>query len=300
MPIFTLPAPRFEKRVHHVVPASWQRRFAGPAGIAFYKNVKTGRNSGPEGPGNKMSAEYANIVFDKFYRPSDMIENVLGEIETISLRAIDRVLNTRTVAKSERIDIAYFLAIQACRYPDRFPHRLDLAKLLVLSFGSVTRFTDAANFNSWLKISGLLPGAEITSDEFEQLRSLPEEGLSASVDSILKRYGYEADFNIELVLSGALPIAEHLVSLNWELLEVRKPEFVLSDRPVPIQDMGYAFSVPLAASFALVFIKPESVVNERDIVARNAAKTEVDAINNEQRARAQEWICGPDQVVWQL
>jgi hypothetical protein len=247
-----------------------------------------------------MSAEYANIVFDRFYRPSDMIENVLGEIEAISVRSIDRVLSTRTVAKSERIDLAHFLAIQACRYPDRFPHRLDLAKLLVLSFGTVTRFTDAANFNSWLKSSGLLPGAEITADEFTQLRSIPEEGLSASVDSILKRYGYEADFNIELVLSGALPVAEHLLSLNWELLETRKPVFVLSDRPVPIQNLGYAFSVPLSASFALVFAKPGSVINESDIGARNATATEIDDINNEQRSRAQEWICGPDQAVWQL
>ena len=76
------------KRVHHVVPQSWQRRFfpitqSGKRDSrGYYKDVKSGKLFGPEGPGDKMSEEYANLIFDDSGQPSNALEDRIAGYET--------------------------------------------------------------------------------------------------------------------------------------------------------------------------------------------------------------------------
>jgi len=84
------PKPKFEKSSHHVVPALWQRRFAAPGDPGpYYLNVANGRKLNAQGPGDKMAEEYANIVFDQFFRPSDSLEDQLSKLETKMVRGLD-------------------------------------------------------------------------------------------------------------------------------------------------------------------------------------------------------------------
>ena len=60
----TTPPPKFEKQSHHVVPKGWQRRFFAmntATGVrdkvGYYRDVKVGKNYGPEGPGDKMAED---------------------------------------------------------------------------------------------------------------------------------------------------------------------------------------------------------------------------------------------------
>ena len=74
----------------------------------------TGLSRGPEGPSNKMAEEYANIVFDDFYRPSDKLEDAFGVIETKMLPAFDRMIPGDPLDPAGRVCLAFFLALQAC------------------------------------------------------------------------------------------------------------------------------------------------------------------------------------------
>jgi hypothetical protein len=294
------PASKFCKRVHHVVPVSWQEKFAAPGTVgAFYKNVLNGKTRGPEGPGQKMAEEYANIVFDGHYRPSDRLEDALGSIETKTMPLFGRMIAASALDPRGRVDLAYFLAVQACRYPEQFSRRLDLGRLLGIAIKDCSVLPNAAAMNAHLRAADLLPGANFSDAEFERLKTAPEQALVAELDGILQTHGYEAFFNPELVISGARPIAEVLLGFKWDLLEATEPTFILSDRPMP-EKLGDGFSLGLTARFGLRVRRPPGPVHEGTIAAVPASIAEVQSINSEVRARARQWICGPDPSIQAL
>jgi hypothetical protein len=256
------PAPKFCKRVHHVVPVAWQRRFAAP-GLPgpFYKNVLNGRTTGPEGPGSKMSEEFANIVFDAFYRPSDELEDELGVIETKTMPLFDRMIGASALDPQGRVVLAYFLAIQACRYPELFAGRLDLGRFLAIALKDASTMSDAAAMNAYLR-DGYLPGADFSAADFERLKAAPRDALAAELDTVLGAHGYEEFFNPALVIAGALPIAERLLGLEWDLIATKDPSFILSDRPIPAK-LGEGFSLGLSANFGVLVRQPARTVHEK-------------------------------------
>lgn len=87
------------------------------------------------------------------------------------------------------------LAIQACRYPDRFAARLDLAKYLAIALAQHQNQPDVASLNSALQASGMLPGASLTAADFTRLKSAPEKQIEGELNDILSLHGYEAHFN---------------------------------------------------------------------------------------------------------
>jgi Protein of unknown function (DUF4238) len=272
---------------------AWQRKFAAPGTAGpFYKNLSSGRTTGPEGPGQKMAEEYANIVFDAHYRPSDKLEDALGAIETKTMPLFDRMIAASALDPQGRVDLAYFLAVQACRYPEQFARRLDLGRFLAIALKDASTMPDAAAMNAYLRDGGYLPGADFAAADFARLKAASLDALAAELDVVLQAHGYEQFFNPELVIAGALPIAEHLLALEWDLIATKAPSFILSDRPMPAK-LGEGFSVGLSANFGLLVRRSAGPVHENTIAARPATVAEVEALNAEVRGRAREWICGP-------
>ncbi len=239
-----------------------------------------------------MSQDYANIVFDQYFRPTDELEDYLGTIETKAMPALERTITTGVMDPDARVHIAYLLAIQACRYPEHFSRRLDLARYLAISLRDAAAASDLTTANAALSSSGLLPGASISPEEFKILRTLSEADLSAGVDYLLSLKGYEQDLNPGLIFSGAVTVAEHLLALDWRLLTSSSPAFLLCDHPVPVQ-IGYGFGVGLSASLGVRLSKPIAPAHEQAIVAHLGTSVEIDSINEEVRSRTAEWICGP-------
>jgi hypothetical protein len=294
------PAPKFERRIHHVVPASWQRRFAssgmdGP----YYRNIILEKNFNAQGPGEKMAEDYVNIIFDEYFRPSDALEDKLSTIETKAIKGLDNIILSSCMTGEARVDIAALLATQVCRYPECYSSRMDIGRYLAIALKDYKSCANATQINARLKSTGLLPGANISEDEFKKLSEASDESLLSEVDIILGTHGYEAYFNNELVVAASLHVAEHLLGLEWRLLKSEHPCFILSDRPVPTQ-INYGFSVSLSACFALEISKPNAPIKDETITSTNASEENIAAINREMRSRAREWICGPGSWVHYL
>lgn len=293
------PIPKFEKKHHHIVPVLWQKRFKAPGDPGpYYLNVKTGQQLPPQGPGNKMSEEYVNIIFDDFFRPSDALEDHLGTLETKMVAGLDRCIATSELDDDARVDVAMLMAVQACRYPENFQSRLDLGKYLAIALADYKSCPNAVALNRVLQTNGILSGARITQEEFARLQSKQESELATELESILTAHGYEAHFNPELVIAAAPRVANHLLGLKWTLLHSPTPSFILSDRPVPSK-IEYGFSIGLSASYALKLNKPVFPVMDGTISAQQATPSDIADINAEVKSRAQQLICGPGAWVHQ-
>jgi hypothetical protein len=294
------PAPKFEKRIHHVVPQFWQKRFKAPGDPGpYYLNLETDHVLPPQGPGEKMAEEYNNIIFDEFFRPSDALEDNLSALERKMADGLDRLIATGEIDKNARVDIAMLMAVQACRYPEKFVDRLDLGKYLAIALADLRACPDAITLNRALRETGILPGANIAQSEFIRLQAVQDSQLAVELEAILALHGYEAYFNPSLIIAAADQVASHLLGLEWTLLHSSKPAFILSDRPVPLQ-IGYCFSIGLSASYALKLNMPTVPVTDSKIYPRSATKTETNLINAEVRSRARQLICGPGAWLQQL
>ena len=98
-----LQVPDWKKKLHHVVPVSWQAKFSSPRhpGRPYYSNLITGQKIGPIGPGRKMAVKYANILFDPRGFPTDQLEDQLANEEAALMPALERVLSSGCIEQSD-------------------------------------------------------------------------------------------------------------------------------------------------------------------------------------------------------
>jgi hypothetical protein len=282
------------KVVHHIVPKSWQKKFSHPQFKArpYYRNVVTGERKGSEGPGDKMATDWANVVFDSKGFPLDQIEDRLGKEETRLMPALVRVISSGRIDAADRRDLALFLAIQVCRYPEDFERRLAGGQLLAIEMLSVRDFDSLADFHAHLHRNPRYASVVLTQAEFDHFRGLPEDRLNGAVDAMLNAHLREEEgLNPNSVIDAAVPLAATLAGFEWRLLQAPRPAFVLSDRPMPTS-LADPFALGLSADFALQ-IDPRSVAAGGTITAVTTTLAEIAAINAEVEGRAVEWVCGP-------
>lgn len=231
--------PKFEKKMHHIVPQGWQRRFffrhagGGVGRTGYYKDVQDERILGPEGPGDKMSVEWANIVFDEHFNPSDEVEDLCSRIEGHYLPIIDQIAATRVITVAQREEVARWLALQSLRYPLLNQTRLDLGRYYAIAIGEAYRFDNLRAFEDYLAAQGVPPNCYPNEAEFAHIRDLAPEVRQRTIDEILAGHGYEWFLNVSDVLLGAVPLGAGLAQFQWELLEANGSWFILSDHPVP-------------------------------------------------------------------
>lgn len=281
------PAPKFQKRSHHVVPRFWQKAFSAPDSVGpYYLNVVDGRRIGPVGPGDKMAEEWVNIVFDDEYRPSDALEDWLGTREQLVSEGLKRFLLTGTLDDLARVDIAMLLALQICRDPDEFGRRLERGHLLALALNDADQYVSVGDLNDVVSDLGL--NVTFSNGDLDALKLQAPHVRAGEVDKLLGYHGYEVDFNASDILAAALPVAERLICRDWTVIRANRPSFILSDRPVP-SSAEAGFAVSLSGSAAVLINRSGSGA----IDYRDATAGEISSINAAARASAKEWICGP-------
>jgi Protein of unknown function (DUF4238) len=234
------------------------------------------------------------------FRPSDTLEDRLSFIETRAIPALDRIVRNQRIEPDDRVDIAMLLGLQAARYPQLYEERLDLGRLFAVALGDAKNFQDAQTFNGYLDTNGL-KGAPLTEEDFGQLTNSEDDRRQSTIDALLKAHGYEHFFNPDLVIDSAGIMAEHILSLEWHLIEAGSPSFVLCDTPMPTSDLGHSFRVSLTDCFALQATYPATPVREDTVViAHPGTPSEISAVNMDLRARTLRYLCGPETVLTSL
>lgn len=290
------PAPKFQKRSHHVVPRFWQKAFTAPNSVGpYYLNVTDGRRIGPVGPGDKMAEDWVNIVFDDRFRPSDALEDWLGTKERLVSEGLQTFLRTGALDDMARTDIAMLLGLQICRDPDEFGRRLERGHLLALALNDAEDYASVSELNKVVSDLGI--DVNFTDADLSALKNQGSEARTAEVEELLGSHGYEDYLNPRHVVAAALPVAERLICRDWTIIKAATPTFVLSDRPVPANaDDGFAVS--LTGSAAILVAGPSAAVGA--VEYRDATTEEISAINATARASAKEWICGPGPFIFQM
>lgn len=290
------PAPKFQKRSHHVVPRFWQKAFTAPGGVGpYYLNVVDGRRIGPVGPGDKMAEDWVNIVFDAQFRPSDALEDWLGTKESLVSAGLQTFLRTGALDDVARQDIAMLLGLQICRDPDEFGRRLERGHLLALALNDADQYDSVSELNA--VVSNLGMDVAFTAIDLAALQNQDPEERAAELQQLLDSHGYEDYLNPSDVLAAALPVAERLMCRDWTIIKADTPSFVLSDRPVPTNAED-GFAVSLTGSAALLVAGPSAGVGA--VEYRDATTDEISSINATARASAKEWICGPGSFIFQM
>ena len=242
-----------------------------------------------------MSSQWANIIFDKNFRPSDFLEDKISEIENPIAWALDFLIEKKCIDKETRKVISTLLALQVCRYQNSYQKWIDRAKYLAIALSGCRWFKNVEEFNTYLRSIGMFPGVEIREEEFRKLRSNTSDDLKLEADEIIAMHGYEYCFNPEFIIDSRLLLSEYIMSREWDLYYSEKSEFIMSDRPVP-EKIGACFSVSLTANYGLV-IRQGKASRVECVVSTRASSWVVESINKEVIGRAKKYICGSDESV---
>jgi hypothetical protein len=292
------PAPESTKKNQHFVPRFWQERFAGSNGRIFARyrigSDPTGRRA--EGArqanvGSTMSQDWTYTVFDRWWRPSDVLENELSKLEgrlSFMVSALDPLGTIPD--KNQTWELCRFVGLAACRTPETMARFHNRVKELALALSDVGGAESFEHFRDemWTRF-----GMVLTEDEYGVLRQRPTSTLANTAQAINKMSPQNPVLPAQLALIGIDTVAGQVNQMTLELLDAPATHhFILRDTPLPNWDLAQGFIVPLSSSLALRAI-PRTNALELP-TRRTATADEVTDINVGQYAQARDVVIGPD------
>jgi len=280
-------------RKHHFVPQFWIRRFSGVDGKLWAYDHQTGRIS------TRSSKQLMQIFNLYTIDPSGFDDTTLETVDLNKIDAQGSVIFDRVLkgdySQEAKEELASFLSAQVLRDPGVVTSYNPKAQELTLGLLDAFEAPDFITFNqAW---QARFPGAFVTENEFEHLKSLGLRGAENALDKIIT--GLDATEGLpelpftDVVRSpdGRKIVQDRLLSLDWTLKTDPSGRFILGDTGA-LYDHGdmQSLCVPLARDSAL-FLKssesPKAVISEV-----SAADHDVENINLESAARSRRWIVG--------
>jgi len=279
----------FEKKNHHFVPQFWLRRFADANGAI---HARKGQKVKVVGSNRIMQTDWGYTVFDSNWNPSDILENTLSIIEGRTAHLFEKLCQLGTVpTESDRIALCDFLALQACRHPDilRRGHfrAKELGETLALahSFNSLYDFTVA--------VSKFGMSSQDAKDAYPILIAKSPEQLAEEFEDVNALSPQDSRLPEQDALLAKPQIADSLKLMDFMLLDAPAGNtFILGDTPIPQDNLGQGFSVPLSK---LVAAKATVSTSGKGTISRRPATiAEVNATNQIQWKNSLELVIGAD------
>lgn len=284
----------FTKRTHHFVPQFWLKRFSdsknrifarGPAGV-YQVSSK-----------NIMQQDWLYTVFDKNWNPSDSLEDSLSKLECQAAPLLNKLCdpNTAPIA-SDRIALCDFLALQACRHPDILNRGYRRSRELGKCFAEVHSFNGFEAFMKELAQFGITP--DEAKPIYKNLLKASTEQLRLELEELNKMSAQNPQLPEQDALRAMPVISNSFRLMDFTLLDAPASNvFVLSDTPLPQDNLIKGFSVPLSSHVAII-ARPSLSPNQATAINRRFASVEeVDAINKVQWDNALRIAIGSDKTV---
>lgn len=294
------PPPPFQKTNQHIVPRFWLKGFAGQTGRVYSRyRANADPVQGTVLPGlarqasvnDLMTSDWTYTVFDRWWRPSDEVENRLATIECHLKTAIDNLHAGATIDLNLTWELCRFVGLAACRTPEVMErgHR----RLKEFAWACAKVF-EATSFDAFRDDIRKQFGVELTQKDFADLLGRTKEDLLKTAEGIERMSPQDPVLPEQLALTGADIVAGQVGGMRLTLLQAKGPDhFILGDTPLPDFDLAKGFSVPLSKSMAL-----RASAGEFQLPLRRVATTaDVREINQDQFDRSVNVIIGPEPAV---
>jgi hypothetical protein len=273
----------------HYVPQFWLRGFADD------KNKIHGMVNGrvrAVSSDKIMQEKWLYTLFDKRWKPTDILEDGLGRIEAQIAPVFEKIGHAKYVPTShDRGMLVAFMGLQACRHPDILNRGYKRARELAKAFANVGSYKDLSAFQKAMSPFGIGP---IDSEQiYALLITMSRDQLMIELQEIEGLSPQDPRLPIQDALRAFRIIACEIDKMNLELLEAPLGKsFVLGDTPLPQEKLNHGFVVPLSKTLALR-ARPASS-GRIPMMKRQATAGEVDAINKMQYENALKLVIGPD------
>lgn len=282
----------FEKKNHHYIPQFWLKKFADANGSI---HARVGQRVSVVSSSKIMQTDWGYTVFDSNWNPSDVLENTLSILEGRAAPTFEKLCQSGTSpTESERISLCEFLALQACRHPDILHRGHVRAKELGEIFALAHSYQSLNEFTVAVSEYGL--SSQDAQDTYQLLMTRSQEQLSEEFEDLHYISPQDERLPEQEALLAKSKIAASLKSFDFVLLDAPSgSSFILGDTPVPQDDLYQGFSVPLSKSVAVKATTCTS--GKASITRRQAAVSEVSAINQTQWDNAKNMVIGSDRML---
>lgn len=296
------PPPPFEKTNQHIVPRFWQKGFAGASGRVYARYRQT---ADPEqgkaltgcarqaNVADLMTSDWTYTIFDRWWRPSDEVENRLATVEGHLKSAIDKLHAGASIDLGLAWDLCRFVGLAACRTPEAMDRGHRRLKELARAYADVHSALSFAAFRDAIRTRF---GVELSQKDYDDLRGRPRNDLLKTAEGIERMSRQDPVLPEQMALTGADVVAIQMGEMELSLIDAQGSDhFILGDRPLPDFDMAKGFSLPLSKSIAL---RASKRLGEFQLPVRQVATSiQVGAVNLEQYDRSVDVVIGPDAAV---
>lgn len=268
---------KIRKSNHHYVPQHWLRRFRDDHGNLW---AREGDHIGVRGVDSVMSLDYLYTVFDSDFLGSDDLENQLGRIEQIQFNSLQQICRFgEPVGPGTLHDLAAILALQTLRHPDV----LAWGRRRAVRFAELILKIKKMSFDEFMK--DVAPALDDGSPDFlyEQVQAISEEQLEKELAEIQSWSPQNTELAETDTLSALISLSAKFHSFNMRVIEISEGDgaFVLGDTPIPQDDLGNGFTVPLSKRVAVAAsLAPEG--QRARIERARATKDEINFVNQAQ------------------
>jgi hypothetical protein len=289
----------FTKVNQHYVPRFWQRRFADAKNVVYGRygasfdpdqNPKKRGRARIVGVADTMTNDCTYSLYNEYYQPYDVLENLLPEAEGKMKKSQDLILDPKTTVTNEvKSKFCWGIALSVCRLPhvmkQAYRKRAELT-FVYSQIGDMDRVAFEEKLGSF--------GQTITDADYEALKARPRDGLIRTAGEFSKLSPQNPSFPEQDALDAVSMVTAIFSQMDLVLLSTGGPSsFILGDTPMPDFDLVGGFTVPLSKTDAARF-GPLSAV---PIFTRaQVSQAEVESINQEQYNNSVRLVIGPDPV----
>jgi hypothetical protein len=292
------PAPESKKENQHVVPQFWQGRFAGKDGRIFARYRPAADPKGKEsvgarqaGVGSTMAGEWTYTVFDRWWRPSDALENELAKLEGRLSRVVTLFDAPGVTPNLDATwELCVFVGLAACRTPEVMARSHRRLKELTVALSEAVEAESYENFRDAISTRF---GVAVSEGDYEALRQRPKDALAQTAEAIEKISPQNPVLPEQLSLTGVEPVAVLVGEMALELVDApASHHYILGDTPLPDWDLAKGFTLPLSKSLALCG-KPRTGTWQLP-TRRIASPSEIEGTNKVHYENARDVVIGPD------
>lgn len=285
--------PKFEKKNHHYVPRFWQRHFYGHNGNLF-KTQRGGYVAASVA--STMTSDWTYTSFDEHWRPMDIVEDDLSELENHAALLYQRILPPgRDVTNDDWVALCAWLGLSAARHPNVMAKTNKLgADFLRLLKAENDQFLSYESLKNYFEVTLGLP---LKRDEYEKIIEIGSQGLEGVALYVEEMLPYAPELPQTDALRAKDLISQSIQEMDLFLIDAPSGyEFILGDNPVPNEKLGFGFTVPLSKTVALMAcVSQEPGKPQRSRCSGTAA--EVEKVNLEQISRSKEAISSSKDIL---